>query len=240
VTQRNRTIAIVGGVILVILLILGIALIASSGDDGDDPPSTDAPATSEADAGESEDVGDENEEAGDGETVDGSGGETRPVTITGDPMPPLGSADDDPAVGLQAPVLDGEDFDGAAVTIGEPADGPTMVVFLAHWCPHCNDEIPELIALDEEGRLPDGLNVVGVSTAANPDGENYPPSEWIVEMGWPWPIMVDSVGSEAIIAYGGTGFPFTVMLDEDGVVLARKSGSGSADEIAEWIETTLG
>ena len=68
-TQRNRTIAIVGGVILVILLILGIALIASSGDDGDDPPSTDAPATSEADAGESEDVGDENEEAGDGETV---------------------------------------------------------------------------------------------------------------------------------------------------------------------------
>jgi thiol-disulfide isomerase/thioredoxin len=215
VTQRNRTIAIVGGVILVILLILGIALIASSGDDGDDPPSTDAPATSEADAGESEDVGDENEEAGDGETVDGSGGETPPV-------------------------LDGEDFDGAAVTIGEPADGPTMVVFLAHWCPHCNDEIPELIALDEEGRLPDGLNVVGVSTAANPDGENYPPSEWIVEMGWPWPIMVDSVGSEAIIAYGGTGFPFTVMLDEDGVVLARKSGSGSADEIAEWIETTLG
>jgi thiol-disulfide isomerase/thioredoxin len=240
VTQRNRTIAIVGGVILVILVILGITLLATSGDDGD-TPSTEAPAaTGESQDGESEDgeAGEGDGEAGEGD--DGSGGETRPVTVTGDPLPPLESPDDDPAVGLQAPVLDGEEFDGTAITIGEPADGPTMVVFLAHWCPHCNAEIPELIALDEAGRLPGDLNVVGVSTAANPDGENYPPSEWIVEKGWPWPIMVDSAELAAMDAYGGTGFPFTVMLDENGAVVARKSGSGSADEIAEWITNALG
>ncbi|MDX2380434.1 MAG: TlpA disulfide reductase family protein [Acidimicrobiia bacterium] len=236
-SQRNRTLAIVGGAVLVVLLILGIALVASSGDDGDDTASTEAGAG----AGTVE-PGDEagGSESGDGADDSGSGGETRSVTVTGEPLPPLGSPDDDPAVGTQAPVLDGEEFDGTPITIGAPTDGPTMVVFLAHWCPHCNAEIPELIELDEAGSLPEDLDVVGVSTAVAADRDNYPPSEWIVEKGWPWPIMVDSADFAALDAYGGTGFPFTVMLDENGVVLARKSGSGSAEEIADWIEITLG
>jgi thiol-disulfide isomerase/thioredoxin len=142
---------------------------------------------------------------------------------------------------MAAPVLDGESFDGTALTIGDPdeSDGPTMVVFLAHWCPHCNAEIPELIELDERGDLPDDLAVVGVSTAVNPDGDNYPPSEWIAERGWPFPIMVDSPELTALNAYGGTGFPFTVLLDENGVVIARKSGSSSADQIQAWIDAAL-
>jgi cytochrome c biogenesis protein CcmG/thiol:disulfide interchange protein DsbE len=233
-TQRNRTLAIVGGAVLVVLVILGIALATSS--DGDDgaTSSTAAPVAS-ADPDETADTADQG-----GDSAD-QGGETRSVTVTGDPLPPLESADDDPAVGTQAPVLGGENFDGDPVVIGDPAEGaPTMVVFLAHWCPHCNAEIPELIELNEQGRLPDELTVVGVSTAVAPDRDNYPPSEWIVEKGWPWEIMVDSAEFAALDAYGGTGFPFTVMLDENGVVLARKSGSGSADEIEQWIDGVLG
>lgn len=230
---RNRTFAIVGGAVLVILVVLGIALLAS--DDGDD-------AESESTAPASEGAEDAESDASTSEAGTSGGGETRPVTVTGTPLPPFESPDGDAAVGLTAPVLDGESFDGTALTIGGPDenDGPTMVVFLAHWCPHCNAEIPELIELDERGDLPDDLAVVGVSTAANPDGDNYPPSEWIVETGWSWPIMVDSPELTALDAYGGTGFPFTVMLDENGDVLARKSGSGSADETQAWIDATLG
>ena len=228
---RNRTFAIVGGVVLVILVVLGIALLASGDGDDDETEST-VPAGETASGDDSE---------ADSEAGGSQGGETRPVTVTGTPLPPFESPDGDPAVGMAAPVLDGESFDGAAVTIGGPDenDGPTMVVFLAHWCPHCNAEIPELIELEERGDLPDDLAIAGVSTAANPDGDNYPPSEWIVETGWPWPIMVDSPEFAALNAYGGTGFPFTVMLDESGVVLARKAGSGSADEIQAWIDAAL-
>jgi thiol-disulfide isomerase/thioredoxin len=226
---RNRTFAIVGGVVLVILVVLGIALLASG--DGDD-----AESESTVPAGESAEDGDAEADAGGSQ-----GGETRPVSVTGDPLPPFESPDGDPAVGMAAPVLDGESFDGTALTIGDPDenDGPTMVVFLAHWCPHCNAEIPELIELDERGDLPDDLAVVGVSTAVNPDGDNYPPSEWIAERGWPFPIMVDSPELTALNAYGGTGFPFTVLLDENGVVIARKSGSSSADQIQAWIDAAL-
>ena len=32
-----------------------------------------------------------------------------------------------------------------------------MVVFLAHWCPHCNAEIPVLNEWRDSGEIPDGL-----------------------------------------------------------------------------------
>jgi thiol-disulfide isomerase/thioredoxin len=137
-------------------------------------------------------------------------------------------------------VIVGESYDGSEVTIGGPSDGPTMVVFLAHWCPHCNAEIPELVALEQSGDLPDDLDVIAVATAVDPTRDNYPPSEWLDERGWPWAVMADDDLSTAMIEYGGTSFPFTVMLDADGNVLARKIGESSAEESLGWIRFTVG
>lgn len=145
---------------------------------------------------------------------------------------------DDPAVGQAAPVVKGQRFDGSAITIGGPTDQPTMYVFLAHWCPHCNDEIPELLELENDGDL-DDVNVVAVSTAVASDRENYPPSAWLDEKGWAWDAMADDEQSLAIIAYGGTSFPFTVLVDTDGNVIARKAGSAPATEIRAWLDANL-
>jgi len=161
------------------------------------------------------------------------------LTVTGEALPPLEDPNNDAAVGTAAPVVVGATFDGTEVSIGGPTDGPTMLVFLAHWCPHCNDEIPEIATLRDRGDLPDNLNIIGVSTAVQPDRDNFPPSSWIVEKDWTWPVLADTADSEAIQLYGGTGFPFTVMLNADGTVNARKSGNESADQILEWINTAL-
>lgn len=165
--------------------------------------------------------------------------ETGPIDVTGDPLAPYDSSIDDIAVGTAAPVVGGQSFDGSEIVIGAPTDNPTLVVFLAHWCPHCNDEIPELLALEEEGRLPEGLDVVGVSTAATEGQDNYPPSEWIVEKGWQWPTMADDEVGTAITVFGGTSFPFAVVLDADGTVLARRAGSATGDETVEFLESAL-
>lgn len=161
------------------------------------------------------------------------------LVVDGDPLPPLEDPNADPAVGLQAPVITGQQFDGADITIGGETEGPTMLVFLAHWCPHCNDEIPEIVKLREQGDLPDNLNIIGISTAVVEDRENYPPSEWMVEKDWTWPVLADTIEAEAFQLYGGTGFPFSVMLDSDGSVIARTSGSSSAAEIKDWIDAAL-
>lgn len=166
--------------------------------------------------------------------------ETSPsVDVVGDVLIPFADPDDDPAVGVAAPVITGQSFDGTDITIGGETDGPTMLVFLAHWCPHCNDEIPELVKLREAGTLPDDLNIIGISTAVVDDRDNFPPSEWMVDKDWTWPVLADTDAADAFQAYGGTGFPYTVMLDSDGTVNARKSGNESADRILDWVDSAL-
>ena len=247
-SEQNRMPLIIGVVIVIIAGVFGLALLVSSGDDessGDDSTPTTASADTEStsettadDSGSASQTTAEDDGSSEGTEPAAESGETFPVTVTGDPLPDY-EGDPDSALGLTAPVVDGQTFDGSAQSIGGPSDGPTMLVFLAHWCPHCNDEIPELIELEERGDLPEDLNIIGISTAVAEGEANYPPSEWMEEKGWPWPVLADSAESEAIIAYGGTGFPYTTILDDAGNVLARVAGASSADEILAWINAAL-
>ncbi len=161
------------------------------------------------------------------------------LTTTGAALAPFDDTSIDATVGTAAPIITGQQFDGTDITIGGPTDGPTMLVFLAHWCPHCNDEIPELVTLRDSGEFPDDLNIIGISTAVDDSSDNYPPSEWMVEKDFTWPVLADTMDVEAFGTYGGSGFPFTVMLDAEGNVLARKSGNEPADKINAWIDTVL-
>jgi len=164
--------------------------------------------------------------------------EAWPVTLEGALLPPLGDGDD-PAVGTSAPTMSGFAFDGTPVTV-DPSKGPVMLVFLAHWCPHCNREIPQLNAWRDVGDMPDDLQVVGVITAVDPNAENYPPSEWIPATEWTWPVIADSPEMDAASGFGVSGFPFAVIIDTDGTVLARWSGEVGQDGIDERVSAALG
>lgn len=176
------------------------------------------------------------------EIPDSLAGQIGPVEVIGDALPPL-TTDDftaDPAVGSSAPVLVGVGFDGVPVRIDAATDGPTMVVFLAHWCPHCNAEIPVINELRDDGRVPEGVNIVAVSTAVSPGQPNFPPSEWLDDKDWTYPAMADGVDMEnevfiASTAFGVSGFPFITLIDANGVVVARWSGERPASEIASLL-----
>ena len=223
--NNKRVIAIVGAALLVVAVVFGISILIG-GDDAEAP----------TEAGGSAAVASSDEPSPEAGEV----AQNQPVDVTGELLAPFESSDGDEAVGASAPAVSGADFDGQGVTLGEPTGSPQMYVFLAHWCPHCNAEIPELLAADDAEAMPDDLRIVGISTAANPDGANYPPSEWLEEMGWRWESMADAPAADALVAYGGTSFPFTVMVDGDGTVVARKAGESSAADIAEWIATNTG
>lgn len=166
-------------------------------------------------------------------------GETQPVTLTGAPLVPLPESGADPAVGVKAPGLSGYDFDGNPVVV-DPSKGPVMLVFLAHWCPHCNREAPQLMAWKASGAVPEGLQVIGVTTAVAPERDHYPPSNWIRnEMKWDWPVLADSADNEAVVTFGASGFPFVVILDTDGTVLSRWSGELGQQGIQEAVDAAL-
>ena len=220
--MKNRTVITIVGVIVLVLGLAGVALLSTGGDDADSGVLAPGEAPRETF----------------GENVESN----QPVVVTGDPLPGLDAVVDvDPAIGTAMPLVEGAGFDGRPVTVGGPTAGPTLYVFLAHWCPHCNDEIPELIELENRDGIPEGVGIVAISTAVDETAPNYPPSEWLVDKNWPsqWPVMADSADSTSFVVNGGGGFPYLLIADADGNVLDRASGTKSAEELATWLEDTL-
>ena len=147
----------------------------------------------------------------------------RDVEVAGNALDPYpGNAAADPAVGRTAPVVTGASFAGTAVTI-EPGQ-PTLVAFLAHWCPSCQAEVPRLVEWIESGDVPPSLQIVGVSTSATSTRPNFPPSNWLERERFTPPVLADDVLATAAQAFGVNSFPTLVMLDADGTVLWRVSG----------------
>lgn len=151
-----------------------------------------------------------------------SAAEAGPPVITGTPLPKFSSPTDDPAVGLAAPVVRGHDHAGTPVAI-EPNGRVQMVIFAAHWCPHCQREIPLIQAWVNDGGQPADVDIVTVSTGIEPTAPNYPPAAWFEREGWTAPVIVDETNSVAT-AYGLASYPYFVILDGSGDVFARFSG----------------
>lgn len=167
--------------------------------------------------------------------------EFQQVTVTGPSLDPLGDSGSDVSIGEDAPALRGYTFGGAPVDVtpGESGD-PTMLVFLAHWCPHCNREVPRLVKWHDEGLVPDNLRVIGITTSSRDDQANWPPSKWIESFGWPFEVMADSRGQDAAAAYGVDGFPFMVIIDGRGKIALRMSGEREVSEIVAAVESVVG
>lgn len=157
-------------------------------------------------------------------------GEVQPITVEGASLPPLARDVADSAVGTVAPVLSGFGFDGTPMTI-DVSKGPVMLIYLAHWCPHCNAEVPRLLEWKASGAVPADLQVIGVATAVSADRANYPPSEWLAGEGWDWPVLADSADSDAALAYGVSSLPFLTIIGEDGLVKGRSAGELGQDGV---------
>lgn len=151
--------------------------------------------------------------------------------VAGAPLPPLQDAGD-AALGSTIPEVTGADFDGNPVAI--TLDGrPKILIFLAHWCSHCQAEVPVLQSLVDEGRLPDGIDLIGVATSTAETRPNFPPSAWLDREGWSSPTIVDDADYSVARAYGLSAFPFWVFVDADGTVLGRVTGEIPGDAVVD-------
>ena len=106
---------------------------------------------------------------------------------------------------------------------------------MAHWCPHCQREVPRIVKWTNDGSIPKSVDVVAVSTGVKSDQNNFPPSAWLAKENWPGAIVADDTKSQAGLAYGLTGFPFFALVDGTGKVVARDSGEKELEEIQALI-----
>ena len=160
------------------------------------------------------------------------------VNIEGEPLPPFDGQEPDPAMETLAPAFAATTFDGVEVSV-LPGDGTAKVIgFFAHWCPHCQRELPRMANWLAANQLPAGVEVIAVSTAVDSGRPNYPPSAWFEEEQWPAVAVRDSESNEIGEAYGLRGFPYMVAIDADGRVVARVSGE-LTDELWEFLLGTV-
>lgn len=161
--------------------------------------------------------------------------ETAAVTIEGPALPPFQETSGDPAAGAPFPAISGVDFEGTAQAISD--DGrPKVVLFLAHWCPHCQAEVPVVQEWLDGGGLPDGVDLYSVATATDRAQPNYPPSEWLERERWTAPVILDDEASSAAEAAGVTSYPFFVFVNADGSVHARVAGELPVERLEEMVD----
>ncbi len=162
------------------------------------------------------------------------------VRIVGASLPAFPESGADRAKGLPFPEISGQDVvSGSAVTIAN--DGrPKIVMVVAHWCPHCQREVPvvaEWLATDPRASL---VDVYAISTAVDRSRGNYPPASWLVEENWSVPTIADDATGTAFRSTGASSFPSFLAIDAQGKVVARASGELSAARFAELVTTAAG
>lgn len=153
-------------------------------------------------------------------------GESLPLMAPGAGGVDLG----DTAAGLPAPEVTGKDYNGEPVSITNDGQ-PKIIVFLAHWCPHCQAEVPRITARLGTGTETDGVAWYGIATASNSTRDNWSPAAWLADAGFPAPVIMDDLNSSVLDAYGITSFPGWAIVAADGTILARATGELPADAV---------
>ncbi|MDR2906403.1 MAG: AhpC/TSA family protein [Bacteroidales bacterium] len=110
--------------------------------------------------------------------------------------------------------------DGKDVALSDYAGKGTYVLvdFWASWCGPCRREIPNLIQAYKKYK-DKGFEIVGVSFDA--DEKSW--FNGLNDFNMPWPQMSDlkAFDSDAVNLYTISGIPHTVLLDKDGIIIAK-------------------
>ena len=202
---RRRQLLWAGGAAAVVLVALAIALVLNSGD-GDNNSDTTAGGPEQA--------------------------------FNGPKLAPFAAGGADQAIGQKAPLFVTDNLQGERVNTGGgggPNDTAKIVVFAAHWCPVCREEIPEVAAWLADNELPPGVEVVTVSTFPDPTRDNHPPDAWFAAMGWPTQVLVDTGDGAIAAGFGMSSVPSWVVLDNYNFVLGRAAGAIGTDGFADLV-----
>ena len=152
------------------------------------------------------------------------------ISVVGDSLPQYaGENDDNVALGLAAPTFSAPDQNSEIFQLEKNGNSKALL-FLAHWCPHCQREVPVVQRFIDSNGVPTGIDVIAVATSIDRGRDNYPPQEWLQREGWSETQIYD-LDREIGEAYGLNAFPYWVFLDKDLNVLARRTGNLPEDMV---------
>lgn len=176
-----------------------------------------------------------------------------PVSVEGEALPtpeepdpnasPLQIFEGDNAVGKDVPTIKGKGFDGTERVIGKGAGKPQAIAIVAHWCHHCQDEVKAAKDWVAGGYVPEGLEIVALTTQNHPQRPNWPPTTWFEQAAWPFQQIHDAPAEDGSFpgatALGVASFPTWVFTDAEGKVKGRVSGAIGGELFKQFADATL-
>ena len=152
------------------------------------------------------------------------------INVDGEFLPQYaGENDDNISLGLSAPTFSAPDQNSEIFNLEKNGNSKALL-FLAHWCPHCQREVPVVQSFIDSNGVPPGIDVIAVATSIDRGRDNYPPQEWLEREGWSETQIYD-LDREIGEAYGLNAFPYWVFLDKDLNVIARRTGNLPEDMV---------
>lgn len=129
-----------------------------------------------------------------------------------------------PAIGAVAPDFSAKAKDGSTITKADIAGKPTLIVFFASWCPHCQAEAPKLKALAEAN--PD-LKLVFLGVGYNDTQKGI--YDFQTKFSLPVPTYDD--GGKAASVYGINSYPTLIAVNKGGIISDRDTGEVTQDRL---------
>ena len=142
---------------------------------------------------------------------------------------------EDSAVGGAAPVARGTSPSGGSIDIGGPRGIPSVVIFVTGWDPHSPGMLRAAQTLAGRG---DSVEVTVVASMTEKSGPSYP-DPWLADNGWQGRTLVDNKTDDVLNAYGISGLPSTVVVDEKGDIIDRISGELDASALEAIVSNAL-
>lgn len=128
-------------------------------------------------------------------------------------------------------------LDDQPVALLKYRDQPLVVNFWARWCPPCRDEIPDFILAQQQFK-PQGVQLLGIGI----EDQAAPVADFVREYGITYPVLLAKDQGLPLMAALGNhqgALPFTVVIDRQGYVVARKVGRMSKSEMDTAFTTAL-
>ena len=127
------------------------------------------------------------------------------------------------------------DSEGVMRDVDEWRGKALLINFWATWCAPCREEVPELVAAQDEF-ADQGLQVLGIAI-----DEAQPVRRFMEELGFNYPSLIaPTQGMELMARYGNDGaLPLTLAFDPEGRLVGRKLGRVSASEIRTFVAAML-